>query len=136
MENKNGLLKWRIGLEWLAIMPKMKYGEGLFVEIYRKLLRVLAWSVLAYFKNWAVINHTCTWSFALCLVPFHQSNKKDHSLSSTSCWNLTGSCYAMLLETLRPKFSSHQACFFTSEIMMLPLELHVDANIKEKRIKS
>lgn len=50
----------------------------MFVENYRKLLHVLAWSVLAYFKNWAVTNHTWTWSFALCLVPFHQSNKKGH----------------------------------------------------------
>lgn len=50
--------------------------NGLFVESYRKLLHGFAWSVLAYFKNWLVINHSCTWSFALCLVPFHQNNKK------------------------------------------------------------
>lgn len=134
VENKNGLLEWRIGLEWLAIMPKMKYGEGF---VCRELQEVAACScsVLAYFKNRLVINHSCTWSFALCLVSFHQNNKKVISLSYTSCLIPTGSCYAMLLETLRPKFSSHQACFFTSEIMMLPLELHVGANIKERRIK-
>lgn len=71
---------WSGELVWNDLLSCLKWNmvKGLFVESYRKLLRVLAWSVLAYFKNWLVINHSCTWSFALCLVPFYQNNKKGH----------------------------------------------------------
>jgi len=107
----------------------------LFTVSYRKLLHVLAWSVSLFFKlaNYKTLFQLDPLPFALYLSI--KAIKKVISPSSTSCLIPTGS-YAMMLQTVRPGFSSHQACFFTSATMMLPLEMHVDANITERRIKS
>lgn len=109
----SGELVWN---DWQSCL-KLNIVKSLLVESYRKFLHVLAWSGLAYFKNWLVINHSCTWSFALYL-PI-KTIKKVISLSSTDCLIPTGSCYAMLLETqtkilISPSLFFHQWNYDTS----------------------
>lgn len=71
---------WSGELVWNGWQSCLKWNmvKGLFVGSYRNLLCVLAWPVVAYFKNCLVINHSS--NLILCLVPFHQNNKKGHFL--------------------------------------------------------
>lgn len=137
MEDKNRILERRTVLKGLAVLPEMQWGRlFLFTVSYRNSLRVPAWSVSLFLKlaNYKSLFQLDPLPFALYL--FIKAIKKVIFPSSTSCLIPTGSCFAVLLETHRCRSSPHRACFFTSVIMLLSLQLHADANITARRIKS
>lgn len=130
---------WSVELfwkDWRSCLKCSEVGFFLFTVSYRNSLRVPAWSVSLFLKlaNYKSLFQLDPLPFALYL--FIKAIKKVIFPSSTSCLIPTGSCFAVLLETQRCRSSPHRACFFTSVIMLLSLQLHADANITARRIKS